>query len=183
MRRVTPMPTERLVLRQWRDEDRKPFAVLNADPEVMEFYPAPLTEAESNAFVDRIEASFAERGWGLWAVELVDIGSFIGYVGLSRAEFAAPFTPAVEVGWRMSREHWGHGYATDAACAAVDYGFTELGLDEIVSFTTTANVRSQRVMQKLGMTRDPSCDFEHPNVPVGNPVRPHVLYRLAAPTR
>jgi RimJ/RimL family protein N-acetyltransferase len=181
MSRPEQLRTGRLLLRRWQASDRAPFAALNADREVMEFYPAPLTEAESNAFVDRIEASFAERGWGLWAVELVDTGSFIGYVGLARAEFAAPFTPAVEVGWRLSREHWGHGYATEAAHAAVDFGFTELGLDEIVSFTTTANIRSQRVMQKLGMTRDPAEDFDHPNVPERHPLRRHVLYRLSAP--
>jgi RimJ/RimL family protein N-acetyltransferase len=172
--------TEQLLLRSWRETDRAPFAALNADPVVMEFYPAPLSEDESNAFVDRIEQGFAERGWGLWAVEHVECGSFIGYVGLAPALFEASFTPAVEIGWRLDRDHWGHGYATEAARAALDYGFNTLGLDEIVSFTAPANVRSQRVMQKLGMTRDPDGDFDHPNVPEGHPIRPHVLYRLPA---
>jgi RimJ/RimL family protein N-acetyltransferase len=175
------MRTERLVLRRWRDTDREPFAAMNADPEVMEHYVAPLTPAETNGFVDRIEASFDERGWGLWVVELVGTGSFIGYTGLAPAPPTTPFAPAVEVGWRLAKDHWGHGYATEAARAAVDHGFTTVGLDEIVSFTVPRNVRSQRVMQKLGMTRDPAEDFDHPNVPEGHPLRRHVLYRLPAP--
>jgi ribosomal-protein-alanine N-acetyltransferase len=172
--------TERLVLRTWCDSDRAPFAALNADPVVMEFYSAPLTTAQSDAFVDRIEQAFAEHGWGLWAVEHVDCGAFIGYVGLAPARFEASFTPAVEIGWRLSRDHWGRGYATEGARAALEYGFTTLGLEEIVSFTAPSNVRSQRVMQKLGMTRDPDGDFDHPNVAEGHPIRPHVLFRLAA---
>jgi ribosomal-protein-alanine N-acetyltransferase len=174
------MPTERLVLRGWHDSDREPFAVLNADPVVMEYYPATLTAAQSDALVDRIEQAFDEHGWGLWAVEVLDTGTFIGYVGLAQAAFEAPFTPAVEIGWRLAATHWGYGYATEAARAALDYAFTELTLDEIVSFTAASNVRSQRVMQKLGMTRDPTGDFEHPNVPDGHRLRSHVLYRLAA---
>jgi len=168
--------TDRLVLRRWRDTDRAPFARMNADPVVMEHYVAPLTEAESNAMVDRIDAHFDEHGWGLWAVDLVETGSFIGYVGLAPAAFEADFTPAVEIGWRLDHASWGHGYAPEAARATLDHGFNELGLDEIVSFTTATNLRSQRVMQKLGMTRD----FEHPNVPPGHPLRPHVLYRITA---
>jgi len=175
------MRTERLVLRRWRDTDREPFAAMNADPEVMEHYVAPLTPEETNRAVDRIEARFDEHGWGLWAVELVGTGSFIGYTGLDPARTSVPFAPAVEVGWRLAKDHWGHGYATEAARAAVDYGFTTIGLDEIVSFTAPRNVRSQRVMQKLGMTRNPAEDFDHPNVPDGHPLRRHVLYRLPAP--
>jgi RimJ/RimL family protein N-acetyltransferase len=175
------MRTERLVLRRWRDTDREPFAAMNADPEVMEHYVAPLTPEETNRAVDRIEARFDEHGWGLWAVELVGTGSFIGYTGLDPAPTSVPFAPAVEVGWRLAKGHWGHGYATEAARAAVHHGFTTIGLDEIVSFTVPRNVRSQRVMQKLGMTRDPAEDFDHPNVPEGHPLRRHVLYRLPAP--
>lgn len=170
--------TERLILRRWRDEDRAPFATMNADPRVMEHFPAPLTEAESNAFVDRIEDHFDRHGWGLWVAEVVDGSPFIGYVGLWPATFAAHFTPAVEVGWRLAAEHWGHGYATEAARAAMTDGFDRLDIDEIVSMTSQTNLPSQRVMQRLGMQRDEADDFEHPNVPGGHRIRPHVLYRM-----
>lgn len=173
--------TERLVLRRWRDADRAPFAALNADAEVMEMFPAPLDRAASDAFVDRIEATFDERGYGLWAVDVAATGTFAGFVGLWPADFAAHFTPAVEVGWRLARWSWGHGYATEAARAAVADGFDRLGLDEIVSFTAVLNERSQRVMRALGMVRDPAGDFEHPRVPAGHRIRPHVLYRLTRP--
>ncbi|HUR77353.1 MAG TPA: GNAT family N-acetyltransferase [Acidimicrobiales bacterium] len=168
------METERLILRRWRDADRSPFAALNQDPEVMEHFVSPLTRAQSDDFVDRIEAHFDAHRWGLWAVEVVDSGAFIGYVGL----WPPNFMPAVEVGWRLCKESWGRGYATEAARAAIDDGFERLGLDEIVSFTAVANVRSRRVMQKLGMQRDPAEDFDHPNVAEGHPLRRHVLYRL-----
>ena len=177
------MRTERLLLRRWRDADREPFAALNADPRVMELFPAALSRAESDAFVDRNEAAFEARGFGLWAVEVVDGGRFAGFVGLWVPSFEAHFTPAVEIGWRLAHEHWGHGYATEAARAAIAYGFDEVGLDEIVSFTTPANERSWRVMERLGMTHDPADDFDHPQVPVGHPLRRHVLYRLRRPPR
>jgi RimJ/RimL family protein N-acetyltransferase len=167
-----------LLLRRWRDEDRSPFAALNADPIVMEHFPAPLRGEESDAFVDRVEAGFGERGWGLWAVEVPGSAPFIGFVGLNPATFDAPFTPAVEVGWRLGREHWGRGYATEGALAALAFGFDTLALDEIVSFTTRANTRSRRVMERLGMHHDPTDDFDNPNVPEDSPIRPHVLYRL-----
>ena len=170
--------TSRLLLRRWRDDDREPFAALNTDPEVMEHFPAPLRREESDAFVDRIERGLEERGWGLWAVEVPGVAAFVGFVGLNPATFDAPFTPAVEVGWRLAREHWGHGYATEAAGAALDFGFDTLALDEIVSFTTHRNTRSRRVMERLGMHRDPADDFDNPNVAIGDPVRPHVLYRV-----
>ena len=173
--------TERLRLRRWRDADRAPFAALNADPVVMEFFPALLTRAESDRFVDRIEATFDARGYGLWAVEVADDGAFAGYVGLLLADFDADFTPAVEIGWRLAAACWGRGYAPEAARAALAFGFDTLGLDEIVSFTSVENVRSQRVMQKIGMTRDPAEDFEHPGVPAGHWLQPHVLYRIARP--
>ena len=172
--------TERLHLRRWRFFDRPPFAAMNADPEVMEHYPAPLSEQESDALVDRIRRHFDEHGYGLWALEVRGRGEFIGYTGLALQTFDAPFTPAVEVGWRLARSAWGKGYASEAARAAIADGFDRLGLDEIVSMTATTNVRSQRVMERLGMTRDEADDFDHPNVPVGHPLRRHVLYRLRA---
>ncbi len=142
----------------------------------MEHFPATLTPAESGDFVDRIEDHFERHGWGLWAVE-TRVDRFIGYVGLWPATFVAPFTPTVEVGWRLGYEHWGRGYAAEAAVAAMTDGFVRLELDEIVSFTTTKNVRSQRVMQKLGMRRDPADDFDHPALPATSTIRRHVLYR------
>lgn len=171
--------TERLVLRAWREEDRAPFAALNADPEVTEFLPRPITREASDALVDRIEGHFAEHGFGLWAIEVRATGEFVGFTGLDWKTFPAHFTPAVEVGWRLSRPAWGHGYATEAARAALDHGFGPAGLDEIVSMTTVANTRSRRVMERLGLTRDPADDFDHPNLPAGHPLRPHVLYRTS----
>jgi RimJ/RimL family protein N-acetyltransferase len=176
-RDVTDLATERLILRRWRAADREPFAALNADPEVMRYFQAPLDRAASDAFVNRIEARFGEDGFGLWAV-VRDTETFVGFTGLVRQSFPAHFTPAVEVGWRLSREAWGHGYATEAARAALEHGFGPAGLDEIVSMTTRTNDRSQAVMRRLGMTCDPADDFEHPELPEGHPLRPHVLYRL-----
>ena len=175
---VDELRTERLSLRAWRDGDREVFAALNADPVVMEHYPSTLTPEESDAFADRIEARLAEHGWGLWAVEIVDTGAFAGYVGLSPQTWEAHFTPAIEVGWRLAHAYWGRGYAPEGAQAALDYAFGVLGLDEVVSFTAVTNVRSQRVMQKLGMTHDPADDFDHPALPEGDRLRPHVLYRI-----
>jgi RimJ/RimL family protein N-acetyltransferase len=175
---MAELETPRLLLRRWRDEDHEPFAALNADPIVMEHFPGPLTREESDALVDRIDAGFDERGWGLWAAQVREPAAFIGFVGLNPATFDAPFTPAVEVGWRLAREHWGHGYATEGAQAALAYGFDELALDEIVSFTTPTNTRSRRVMERLGMERDPADDFDNPNFPADSPHRSHVLYRL-----
>jgi RimJ/RimL family protein N-acetyltransferase len=173
--------TPRLVLRRWRDSDRAPFAELNTDPDVMEFIGTPLTREQSDEWVDRIEEAFSSRRFGLWAVEVSGGPPFVGFVGLSVPSFDAAFTPCIEVGWRLSRAAWGHGYATEAAGAAVADGLDRLGLDEIVSFTAVINVRSQRVMQRLGMTRDPADDFDHPRMPVGHALRPHVLYRLRRP--
>lgn len=174
------MPTTpRLLLRRWHPDDREPFAALNADPEVMRYFRAPLDRAASDAFVDRIESSFDDLGYGLWAVEVRAEGRFIGFTGLARQTFTAPFTPCVEVGWRLAQDAWGHGYATEAARAALTVGFDDIGLDEIVSITTVTNLRSQAVMQRIGMTRDPADDFEHPSLPEDHPLRPHVLYRIA----
>jgi RimJ/RimL family protein N-acetyltransferase len=163
--------TDRLLLRQWREADKEPFAALNADAAVMEHFPSTLSREESDALVESAGVAIALRGWGLWAVEAD--GSFVGFVGLNEPGFM----PGVEVGWRLAREAWGHGYATEAARAAVRYAFEEIGLDEVVSFTSTTNVRSQRVMQRLGMTHDPGDDFDHPRV-VDPRLRRHVLYRL-----
>jgi RimJ/RimL family protein N-acetyltransferase len=151
---------------------------MNADPEVMEHFPAPLDRAASDAMVERIEAGFDRRGYGLWALEVSATGALIGFTGLQPPSFEAHFTPAVEVGWRLARPAWGHGYATEAARAALRHGFTEAGLHEIVSFTTRSNVRSQAVMRRLGMTRDPADDFDHPQLAPEHPLRRHVLYRL-----
>jgi len=173
---VTGLATERLLLRQWRDDDRAPFAELNADPEVMRYFPRTQSLAESDALVDRQQALIVERGWGLWAVDAPE--GFIGFVGLSEPRFEAHFTPAVEVGWRLARRAWGKGYATEAARACLAFGFGELGLDEIVSFTAITNMPSRRVMERLGMRRDPADDFDHPALAEGDPLRRHVLYRL-----
>jgi ribosomal-protein-alanine N-acetyltransferase len=172
------LPTDRLVLRQWRDDDREPFAAMSADPEVMRYFPRLLTREESDALIENQGLLLELRGWGLWAVEVAGGAPFIGFVGLAEPQFDAHFTPCVEVGWRLAREHWGHGYATEAARAVVACAFDQLELDEIVALTTSANVRSRRVMERLGMTHDPADDFEHPLVPPGHPIRPHVLYRL-----
>ncbi|MFB4264482.1 GNAT family N-acetyltransferase [Nonomuraea sp. GTA35] len=175
------METERLIMRRWREEDRAPFAAMNADPEVMEHFPARLTRAESDGLVDRIEAQFDRLGYSLWALEVRESGEFIGFTGLALQTFEAPFLPAVEIGWRLARPAWGHGYAIEAARRAARYAFEEAGLDGIISMTAVTNVRSQAVMRRLGMTRDPAEDFDHPRVPEGSPLRRHVLYRLRRP--
>lgn len=146
----------------------------------MEHFPGTLTRRQSDELVDRIEVGFAENGFFLWAVEVRASGEFIGFAGLAAPGFEAHFTPAVEIGWRLARSAWGHGYATEAARAALDFGFED-GLDEIVSLTTVANRRSRAVMERLGMSHDAADDFEHPSLPPGHPQRPHVLYRLKSP--
>jgi RimJ/RimL family protein N-acetyltransferase len=178
-RSIAMIRTERLVLRRWRDDDRAPFAALNADPAVMEHMQGLMTRERSDAFVDRIEAHWDERGWGLWAVEVPGVSPFVGYVGLWPADYVTG-DPMVEVGWRLAREHWGHGYVTEAAHEALRFGFEDVGLEEIVSFTVPQNERSWRVMERIGLVRDPSGDFDHPRVDaVAYPqlVR-HVFYRL-----
>jgi RimJ/RimL family protein N-acetyltransferase len=170
--------TERLILRRWLPSDREPFARLNADPRVMEFMPTTLDREESDRLADRIESHFEERGFGLCAVELRSDQAFIGFVGLQVPSFQAAFSPCVEIGWRLSADCWGEGIATEGARRMVRYAFEELGLESLVSFTIPANLRSRRVMEKLGMTRDPSDDFDHPNLPPGHPLCRHVLYRL-----
>ena len=179
---ASPVPrveTERLVLREFLERDRAPFAALNADARVMEHFPSALTGQASDELVDRIGQRWAEDGLGLWAVERRDDGAFLGFTGLAPPRFEAVFTPCVEVGWRLAAEAWGHGYATEAARAAIAYGFEVRGLDEILSWTVPANLRSRAVMARIGMTHDPADDFDHPNIAVGSPLRRHVLYRLS----
>jgi len=175
---IPTVETERLLLRAWSAADREPFAAMNADPEVMRYMSGRLDRAGSDALVDRIIEDWATNGFGLWAIERRSDGRFIGFAGLWRPRFEAPFMPAVEVGWRLSRDAWGLGYATEGGRASVRHGFEEVGLDEIVSFTAVGNVRSRRVMERLGMTRDPADDFDHPRIEPGRPIRRHVLYRL-----
>ena len=177
---MTELRTERLLLRAWRPEDRAPFAALNDDPAVMEHFPTHLTRAQSDAMVERITTFLDEHGWGLWAVEVAATGEFIGFTGLAVPRFEAHFTPCVEVGWRLGRSAWGHGYATEAARASVAHGFGPLGLDEIVAMVVPGNTRSQGVMRKLGMTCDEDADFDHPLIPEDSPVRRHRLYRLSS---
>jgi ribosomal-protein-alanine N-acetyltransferase len=177
---VPTIRTERLVLREWREADREPFAALNSDPVVMEHFPALMTRADSDALVDRIRSHFAREGFGLWAIEAKD-APFVGFAGLARPAFMAG---VVEIGWRLARPYWGNGYATEAAIGAARWGFGALALEELVSFVVPHNARSQRVMDRLGMRRDPSADFDHPNVPVGHPSKRHWLYRMTkAPAR
>ncbi len=151
---------------------------MNADPRVMEFFSSTLGDVESRQLADRIRTTIADRGYGNWAVEVPDGASFIGFIGLAAPRFHAHFTPCIEIGWRLGFDHWGKGYATEGATAVRDWAFEALALPEIVSFTSEKNVRSRRVMERIGMTRDPADDFDHPSLAVGHPLRRHVLYRL-----
>jgi RimJ/RimL family protein N-acetyltransferase len=171
--------TARLRLRPWRDEDLPAFAALNADPRVMEHFPGTPGRAESDAMVARNRDHFAAHGFGFWAAEVPGRAAFVGFVGVAVPRFEAHFTPCVEIGWRLAAEHWGQGYATEAASAVLAHAFGPLGLEEVVSLTVPANRRSRRVTERLGMTRSPADDFEHPSLPEGHPLRPHVLYRLS----
>jgi RimJ/RimL family protein N-acetyltransferase len=175
------LSTPRLKLRRWREDDREPFAVINADPAVMEHFPDRLTRRQSDDLIETIEAGFESHGYGLWTLELRATGELIGFTGLAQPAFDAHFTPAVEIGWRLRRSAWGKGYATEAARAALAFGFEVAGLVEVVSFTTVANARSRAVMERIGMAHDPAGDFDHPGLPAGDPQRRHVLYRIAAP--
>lgn len=170
--------TDRLILRAWTEKDYPAFAALNADPKVREFYPNILSQVESDTAASRIQQSLQEKGYGLWAVEVKNGAPFIGYVGLSMPTFQAAFAPCVEIGWRLAYTHWGKGYATEAAMRVLEFGFQTLKLPEIVSFTVPANNRSLHVMERIGMKRDPSADFEHPLLPDDSPLKQHVLYRI-----
>jgi RimJ/RimL family protein N-acetyltransferase len=177
--RFDEIRTERLIMRRWRDSDRAPFAALNGDAETMQFFPSTMDRAASDGFVDRIEARFERQGFGLWALEVAATGRFIGYTGLNPMPDGVPGAGGMEVGWRLRKDAWHHGYATEAARAALDVAFGGAGLDEIWSMTAILNEPSQAVMRRIGMTR--VGFFEHPSVPVGSPVRPHVVYRIASP--
>jgi ribosomal-protein-alanine N-acetyltransferase len=168
----------RVVLRRWHAEDAEPFAALNCDPVAMEYFPAPLSRADSDALIERAQAALESRGWGWWCLEIDEVCA--GFVGLNEPTFEADFTPCVEIGWRMAPRFWGRGYASEGARLALDFGFERLRLQEIVSFTATENWRSRRVMERLGMRRNAAEDFDHPRIEAGHPLRRHVLYRLTA---
>ncbi|HTN99482.1 MAG TPA: GNAT family N-acetyltransferase [Microthrixaceae bacterium] len=175
--RSLELRSPRLRLRRWTSADSEPFASMNADPVVMEYFPATLAKGQSDALMARFDSTFESTGIGMFAVEVLETGEFAGAVGLMQVGFDAPFAPAVEVAWRLAARHWGRGFATEAAAAAMADGFDRLGLAEIVSFTVPANKRSIRVMERLGMSHDETCDFDHPSLPLGDPLRRHVLFR------
>lgn len=175
---MSELRTDRLLLRGWRKSDLAPWAAMNADPDVREYFPGVLTREQSEASADRFQADLDERGWGWWAVEVRGTGEFIGFTGLDPVEEGMPFS-GVEAGWRLARTAWGHGYATEAARAVLDFGFDHLRLPEILAVTTATNLRSQAVMRRLGMTRNPADDFDDPDVPEG-PLRRNVVFRLTA---
>lgn len=172
--RFDTIRTDRLLLRRWRDADREPFAALNSDPETMRYFPATLDRAASDAMVDLLEHRFDEQGYGLWATELAATGEFIGFTGLNPKPEDVPGDARVEIGWRLARHAWHHGYATEAATAALDVAFNRLGLPQICSFTSVLNEPSQAVMRRIGLTE--SFRFDHPRIPPGDPLRPHVMY-------
>lgn len=173
------LQSKRLILRSWCDADREVFAEMSADPRVMEHLPSVLSRSESDAFIMRIREHFDQKGFGLWAVEAKGVAPFIGFAGLSVPTFEASFMPCVEIGWRIATPFWGKGYASEGARAALTFAFETLRLDEVLSWTVPANVRSTRVMEAIGMMRDPTDDFDHPSVPDGHRLKRHVLYRLS----
>lgn len=177
MAHLIEIETSRLRLREWRDSDREPFAAMNADPEVMEYFETPLSRAGSDASIDAWQSQFTTRGWGLWALELLDCAEFIGFTGLSVPRHNFAFSPCVEVGWRLARTAWGHGYATEAARASLAVAFEQLALPEVVSFTSAGNRRSRAVMERIGM-QNTHDDFDHPGITEGHPLRRHCLYRI-----
>lgn len=181
MARPPTIETPRLVLREWRDSDVEAWVRMNADPRVTEFLGRTYSRERSEATARDIRAALDRYGYGWWAVEIRGGASFAGVIALQPVPFEAAFTPANEIGWRFSAEHWGCGYATEGARAALEFGFDELGWNEIVAFTAASNVRSQRVMERLGMTRDPVDDFDHPRIEAAHPLRRHVLYRIGKP--
>ncbi|HMD57698.1 MAG TPA: GNAT family protein [Solirubrobacteraceae bacterium] len=168
-----------MLLRRWRAADVDVLAAINADPQVMEFFPATLSGGQTAALIERIEAAFQRRGYGLWALELPGEAELVGFAGLEDVHAALPCAPAVEIGWRLDRAHWGRGLASEAAACAARFAFSDAGLQALVSTTSKANARSRAVMERLGMTRDAAEDFEHPLLPSGHALAPHVLYRLS----
>jgi len=169
--------TERLLLRQWKDDDLEAFCAINSSPVVMEFFPNPLDRTESDALAKRIQENIAKNGWGFWAVEIPGISDFIGFVGLNTPNYPLPCSPCVEIGWRLSEKYWGKGYATEAAQSALRVGFTQLGFNEIVSFTSVLNHRSIKLMERLKMKNSGEY-FEHPKVPESSSLKRHCLYRM-----
>jgi 3-dehydroquinate dehydratase/shikimate dehydrogenase len=170
--------TKRLILRPWLPEDFAPFAQMNADPRVRQYFLSTLTPKESNLEASAHARFIEEHGWGLWAVSVPSVADFIGFIGLNQIRFTAPFTPAIEIGWRLAHEYWGKGYATEGALASLTYGFDTLKLNEIVSFTSIHNIPSISIMKKIGMKHNPADDFDHPKISKGHPLRRHVLYRI-----
>ncbi len=175
---VYELETDRLRLRQWTEADRRSLARLNADERVMEFFPHPLSRAESDALAERIISALTQRGWGWWAVEVKGKHNFIGFVGISVPSADLPFQPCVEIGWRLDYSYWNQGYATEAAKASLAFGFETLELEKIVSFTALLNKRSEAVMKKIGMRQAPDT-FMHPSIPAGSRLREHCLYELS----
>ena len=172
------LTTDRILLRQWQPRDREPFAALNADSEVMRYFENTKSRPESDATAAQLEAHINDHGFGFWAAELRESGDFIGFIGIETTPSTLPCSPAVEIGWRLDKRFWGKGLAPEGARACLLFGFSKLGLDEVVSFTTEGNVPSMRVMEKIGMKHDTSSDFEHPAIPEGHPLRSHVFYRI-----
>jgi RimJ/RimL family protein N-acetyltransferase len=181
MKTFDTIETERLVMRRWQDADRDPFAELNADPQTLVFFPSTLTRAESDALVDRIEVRFEATGYGLWALEVKETGQFIGFTGLSPMQPDVPGGDGTEIGWRLAKHAWHHGYATEAALAARDVAFGEVGLPELWSMTSVLNTPSQAVMRRIGMSE--AARFEHPRIPDDSPLKPSVVYRMDRPER
>ena len=175
---MSTLETPRLLLRRWQIADQEPFATLNGDPETMKFFLQPLNRSESDSLIERYEKHFEEQGFGMWALQSKKTRDLIGATGLLRVTFAAHFTPTVNIGWRLARQHWGNGYATEAAVEALRFGFEKLNLPEIVAFTLPQNTSSRGVMERLGMTHNPNDDFDHPKVPQWHPMVRHVLYRV-----
>ncbi|WP_373976243.1 GNAT family N-acetyltransferase [Chitinibacter sp. SCUT-21] len=175
---VATLTTERLIMRDWRASDLPAFAAMSADPDVMRYFPGVLSQSESDAYAALVRARLQEHGWGFWALALRDSGEFIGMAGLNIPRVALPFMPCVEIGWRLARPFWRQGLALEAASAALEFGFTQLNLDEIVSFTALSNLRSQALMQRLGMQLDTAGEFDHPVLAADHPLRRHCLYRL-----
>jgi RimJ/RimL family protein N-acetyltransferase len=175
--KIPRLESERLVLREWLEGDFQPFANMGCDPDVMRFFPKHLTAEESRQFIAKSNATLLEKQFGLWAVEIKESGEFIGFIGLAVPTFETNFTPCTEIGWRLAKESWGKGYATEGAMRVLQYAFKDLGLEEVVSFTSELNLPSIKVMERIGMDRNPAEDFNHPRVEKGHRLERHVLYR------
>ena len=182
MKHITEIQTERLLLRQWVNDDLEPFAKINADTDVMEYYPDVFTRQQSDVMAAKLINWIEQRGWGFWAVELLEQEQFIGFVGLHEPTYELPVTPCVEIGWRLAKEHWGKGYATEAAKASLEFAFKQLNLDQVYSFATVSNWKSRSVMERLNMINTES-NFDHPMIPQHSPLLEHVLYKIENPLR